>query len=355
MVTISALIFCPVDYQVVINIKIMNRILSAFLGLAIMLTPFAVTTPAVAATNWDVSGTYTWLVLGTYSHDMTIVMNPDGSFAGTGGYPAGADPYLTSETITNGQVTGDTITFTTTYNGPYNPGYSVTLTGTIAPDGTMSGTSPWEWHTTSGVAKEVVVSSAVVCPAGTIKSALVETVVVNSNVPGGANSLALASGLTYLIEVSGTWTNRPGETVDAKYVTMDSWTTYTDAPAGGYPADLLELQIDSTITNWGAYSTTHEYSTLVTGTGAALNFRVYDGTGNVQDPSWFGDNNGSLTVNIYSCTPDTTPVLTMPTDKKECMKGGWMNLTDDNGASFKNQGDCVSFVATKGKNKAAGN
>jgi hypothetical protein len=43
-----------------------------------------------------------------------------------------------------------------------------------------------------------------------------------------------------------------------------------------------------------------------------------------------------------------------PTSKDDCKQGGWQNLTDSNGNSFKNQGDCVSFVATKGKNKANG-
>jgi hypothetical protein len=79
--------------------------------------------------------------------------NPDGTFSGAGGYPAGSAPYTavgqTPETIT-GQVTGNTITFTTTYTGPFNPGYSVTVSGTIAPDGSMSGATPFEWHTTSG-------------------------------------------------------------------------------------------------------------------------------------------------------------------------------------------------------------
>jgi hypothetical protein len=99
----------------------------------------------------DVQGTYTWLVLGTYAHDLVITtQNSDGTFSGTGGYPAGnPSQYQTTETIT-GQVTGNQITFTTTYAGPYNPGYFVTVSGTIAPDGSMSGTSPWEWHTTSG-------------------------------------------------------------------------------------------------------------------------------------------------------------------------------------------------------------
>jgi choice-of-anchor C domain-containing protein len=37
-----------------------------------------------------------------------------------------------------------------------------------------------------------------------------------------------------------------------------------------------------------------------------------------------------------------------------CKKGGWMNLTDASGRSFKNQGDCVSYIATDGRNGAAG-
>lgn len=48
------------------------------------------------------------------------------------------------------------------------------------------------------------------------------------------------------------------------------------------------------------------------------------------------------------------PVAVVPTTKDQCKKGGWMTLVDSAGNSFKNQGDCVSFVATGGKNKGAG-
>jgi hypothetical protein len=48
------------------------------------------------------------------------------------------------------------------------------------------------------------------------------------------------------------------------------------------------------------------------------------------------------------------PVAQVPTSTEQCKKGGWMNLTDDAGRPFKNQGDCVSFVATRGKNPAGG-
>jgi hypothetical protein len=45
---------------------------------------------------------------------------------------------------------------------------------------------------------------------------------------------------------------------------------------------------------------------------------------------------------------------TTPTSKDQCKNGGWKNYTDANGTSFKNQGDCVSYVATGGRNSAAG-
>jgi hypothetical protein len=40
----------------------------------------------------------------------------------------------------------------------------------------------------------------------------------------------------------------------------------------------------------------------------------------------------------------------LPTSKGQCMNGGWKNF----GTTFKNQGDCVSFVASGGKNPPSG-
>ena len=39
----------------------------------------------------------------------------------------------------------------------------------------------------------------------------------------------------------------------------------------------------------------------------------------------------------------------LPANKEECKNGGWRNF-----GVFKNQGDCVSFVATGGKNPPSG-
>lgn len=46
--------------------------------------------------------------------------------------------------------------------------------------------------------------------------------------------------------------------------------------------------------------------------------------------------------------PSTQPGL--PNSKDQCMNNGWKNF----GGAFKNQGDCVSFVASKGKNQPTG-
>lgn len=57
----------------------------------------------------------------------------------------------------------------------------------------------------------------------------------------------------------------------------------------------------------------------------------------------------------YTVTLDyVVPSNPVATSADQCKQGGWQFLTDNLGNRFKNQGDCVSFVATKGKNKAAG-
>jgi hypothetical protein len=45
---------------------------------------------------------------------------------------------------------------------------------------------------------------------------------------------------------------------------------------------------------------------------------------------------------------------TTAVNKDQCKDGGWQAMVDGNNKAFKNQGDCVSFVATGGKNTAAG-
>ncbi len=59
----------------------------------------------------------------------------------------------------------------------------------------------------------------------------------------------------------------------------------------------------------------------------------------------YADNSGSVTA--------TVTFNNVPTSADQCKKGGWQSL-NENGTKFKNQGDCVSYVATGGKNPANG-
>jgi hypothetical protein len=61
------------------------------------------------------------------------------------------------------------------------------------------------------------------------------------------------------------------------------------------------------------------------------------------DSSWFCDTDSGFDVHFR------TYVALRPTSKYECKNGGWQVY-----GIFRNQGDCVSFVATGGKNPPAG-
>src|SRR5215211_2439662 len=52
---------------------------------------------------------------------------------------------------------------------------------------------------------------------------------------------------------------------------------------------------------------------------------------------------------VFSDRTFTIQFVRSPTSKKQCKKGGWRTFPQ-----FRNQGDCVSFVATGGKNPPAG-
>ena len=69
----------------------------------------------------------------------------------------------------------------------------------------------------------------------------------------------------------------------------------------------------------------------------------------VVDSSW-AHPDGEQTFLIDNTNVDgTVYTYDQPQDKDECKNGGWMNLTQPDGTPFKNQGDCVSFVASGGK------
>jgi hypothetical protein len=64
-------------------------------------------------------------------------------------------------------------------------------------------------------------------------------------------------------------------------------------------------------------------------------------------PSIFPFVNGPISITSGDIV--VTDAQPFPTSKEQCKAGGWRNFPD-----FKNEGDCVSFVATGGRNPPAG-
>ena len=126
--------------------------------------------------------------------------------------------------------------------------------------------------------------------------------------------------------------------------------------------------INTRLTGWTLNPDIHVNRNNITGsTGFGVNNTVM-GTLDAEC-NWWGAANGPGPVgpgsgDKVSTGVDFTPWLTAPApggpcptpppNKDACKKNGWMNFTDDQARPFKNQGDCVSYQATGGKNKAAG-
>jgi hypothetical protein len=86
-----------------------------------------------------------------------------------------------------------------------------------------------------------------------------------------------------------------------------------------------------------------------------LSYGINQGGGN---PGLIGTADG-LTINGTAYDFETVveteePEPVVATSKDQCKDGGFANFVDASGNAFKNQGSCVSFVASKGKSQGNG-
>jgi len=248
--------------------------------------------------------------------------------------PAETDGVLTTGLWDSGTLTTSSIHSTGAPDGTWY--WQVRA---IDASGTMSAWSP-VWAMTIDTAPTPALTT---CPAGTFPS-LVETDTVDSasDVPTvGTNSLA--NGQQYLLVASGTWDNGGFNFVDPAYASVDSWTTYMQ----GYNiapyllgSNEFKLQLDGQFVNWGSYQPSHAYSYLYTGTGNPINLLVFDGDATAASPapdaSFYGDNTGTLSVDVYACgapvyvTTDAPTGITM----SDAMLNGTNDDYDAAGHSF---------------------
>jgi hypothetical protein len=174
-------------------------------------------------------------------------------------------------------------------------------------------------------------------PAG---ATLVASTSVDSTSMSGVNVALPASG-NYQVVACGVWNNYSHGYVDAAYNSGDAWNwNFEQQGWPGIGPNWGELQINGSTPSWGAYNAAHTYSTTLTGVSGNLSLLIWDGYPTGQVAGWYGDNGGALSVDVYKLAPPR------PTSADQCKKDGWQAY-----GIFKNQGDCVSFVATNGKNQ----
>lgn len=120
--------------------------------------------------------------------------------------------------------------------------------------------------------------------------------------------------------------------------------TYAFSPRPGHPDNVLVVSWDGTViathsasgvgmsdTSWTVYT----QAVFATSSTSRLTF-----------------SDGSASDGHGTYLDAVSVPATSPTTADQCKQGGWQDLVDSRGNSFKNQGDCVNFFATGGKNLA---
>jgi choice-of-anchor C domain-containing protein len=117
--------------------------------------------------------------------------------------------------------------------------------------------------------------------------------------------------------------------------------TLTVSATGAAPEPMTFDTAGSTFgdMNWS----TRQYAFVASDTATVLTFAS----------STAGTPCGPALDNVRLAETLPPPTTTVPGALGDCKDDGWMALTDSKGNAFKNQGDCVSYVASGGRNDAS--
>lgn len=323
--------------------KIKNIIAGTTLGALLIVPGVAVLAAHGAAPNWNTSGSYVVAMnyLGTdYYHDVVLEQDMAGTLTGSGGSPAGANTY--AWTVTSGAISGDAISLTADYTATADavtPLTTMHLNGTIAIDGTMSGTwsDNYQGGSRSGTWRSTV-GSATMIDQPTL--AAEDFGVVNYD-----------TGLGHLKGYSAGFglTNATFEDVQSVVVKLYAGDTLlqTNTATAKLGAEIAGTQISSPFDVSGnfQYGTDgywtnvreNQYGQSVAATRVVATVTLEDGT-------VVTATNTVLTGDPTTIYPVVSPPDTGNSDKDACKKGGWKNFTNP---SYKNQGQCVSAHAKR--------
>jgi len=127
----------------------------------------------------------------------------------------------------------------------------------------------------------------------TAHAAVIQTIAIPTD-GTTVSSTTLASGINYILEVSGFFNVGGGNQADAEYYDFGNPKDFNGAVDIG-------VSVDQTPFDWGAYSPTHVYSGVIMGTGVAVDFSYAD-----TEPGDNEDKPLSLTI---SAVPEPTSLL----------------------------------------------
>ena len=317
-----------------------NYTKTAFVSLlAIPLFGLALMASAADIPEWDTTGNYVVNMdyLGSdYAHDMTLVQDGTGNLTGNGGHPVVTPTY--TWVVTSGTVAGDSIDFLANYTATADavtPQTVLHVVGTVALDGTMSGT--WSDNYQGGVRTgtwETVSGTAL--PLGALAAE-------DFGVVSYDTGLGMLKGYTAGFGLTDA-TFAGAQSVTVKLYAGDTL-LQTNVSTAKVAADITGTQISSPFDVSGTFNyatdgywtNTREsqYGQSLAATKVVATVVLANGkTVTAQNTSLVG-----VPSTIFVITPP--PVVTTPNAKDQCKNGGWKTFTTP---TFKNQGQCVKYT-----------
>jgi hypothetical protein len=312
----------------------MKKTIAKLMMLTVLVLPVTAAITAQASTEWNVGGSYVFNMnyLGSdHAHNVTLAQDASDNLTGSG--QSGAYAW----TITSGSVDGNEIEFWANYTATADavtPTTTMHVMGTIATDGTFSGT--WSdnyqdgdrsgtWASASGTAvideRFVAEDFGVVnydTGLGTLKGYSAGFALSGADYDDASSVVVkLYAGDTLLqtnTAIYPKFDTITGSQISSPFDVSGNFDYATD----GYWTNVRESQYGQSVPATKVVATiTLEDGTVLTATNTVL----------AGDPT-----------TIY---PVVVPPTT-PSNKDACKNGGWKTFTNP---SFKNQGQCVSSVA----------
>ncbi len=313
-----------------LKLERMKKYLAGFMLFAFAVSSFGISEGefkrvANAATLWNATGNYVIAMnyLGTdYLHDMSLthnISNDVNSLAGNGGSPAGANVYTWQ--ITSGSVTDNSIEFDANYTATadaVNPQTVLHVEGTIAEDGTISGTWSDNYQAGERQGTFATVSGA----ANPVEQDAPKVKVTIQKYVDGALATALSSNNADF-PMSATWNAENIGAGTGQYVLSEN----------GFGGDTTPYQAITAEMSSGASYSTHEITnTDVVGTSCDI-----EGT----DYALIGYTHGNTLAEAKAATPSlVAPSFTNLTSDKFVLVLNDNCATKDVGGEI--EGDVIS-------------